>query len=166
MLWHGYYIDALAVRYYDSNPDGSGIGEENFTHDANFSVTAVTGNTGTVLERYQYDPYGRLTVLEPNFTDDGDNTSDISNGTTYPGRRLDGEIGLMHYRARYYHPTMGRFVARDPIEYEGNDYNLYRYVSDCPIGFTNPFGQLEQPWRFIPPEQPQLPAAKSLLVCY
>jgi len=87
IVWHPYYIDALAVRNYNSKPDGSGIEEENFTHDTNFSVTAVTGNTGTVLERYQYDPYARLTVLEPNFTDDSRPVT-LSIGQSFHGKKV------------------------------------------------------------------------------
>lgn len=59
-LWHPYYIDAPAIRYYDSNTDSAGIVDQYFTHDANFNVTALVDNTGAVVERYEYDPYGML----------------------------------------------------------------------------------------------------------
>ncbi len=42
-LWHPYYIDALAVRYYDSDTDGSGIVDYYYLQDANYNVTAVAG---------------------------------------------------------------------------------------------------------------------------
>ena len=40
-LWHPYYIDALAVRWYDADTDGSGIADYYYQQDANFNVTAV-----------------------------------------------------------------------------------------------------------------------------
>ena len=36
-------------------------------------------------------------------------------GYGYTGRQLDPETGLMHYRARAYHPTLKQFTRRDPI---------------------------------------------------
>jgi protein associated with RNAse G/E len=50
-VWHPYYIDALAVRYYDADTDGSSV-DHYYTHEANFNVTAVTEDDGDVLERY------------------------------------------------------------------------------------------------------------------
>lgn len=56
MVWHPYYIDALAVRWYDAETDGNEV-EHYYLQDANFNVTAVVNWVGTVLERYQYSPY-------------------------------------------------------------------------------------------------------------
>jgi hypothetical protein len=41
--------------------------------------------------------------------------------------------------ARNYHPTMGRWVSRDPIEYRGG-MSFYQYVYDNPIYFLDPYG--------------------------
>jgi hypothetical protein len=37
----------------------------------------------------------------------------------------------------YYSPEVGRFISRDPIEYEAEDINLYRYVYNSPIQYTD-----------------------------
>ncbi len=37
-------------------------------------------------------------------------------------------------------PTLGRWVQNDPIEYEADDPNLYRFVSNNPPNFTDPSG--------------------------
>ncbi|MFG0262106.1 MAG: RHS repeat-associated core domain-containing protein [Novipirellula sp. JB048] len=88
-----------------------------------YSVTALTDTTGSIVERYAYDAYGKLTVT------DGAGTSvsgsAYGNRYTYTGREWDGELGLYHYRARMYSPDSGRFVSRDPIGYEGG-ISLYR----------------------------------------
>src|ERR1700675_5029454 len=52
---------------------------------------------------------------------------------------LLGNWSASYYRARYYDPTTGRFLAEDPIQFEGGA-NFYRYVYNSPTGFTDPLG--------------------------
>ncbi|MGD9714004.1 MAG: RHS repeat domain-containing protein, partial [Thermomicrobiales bacterium] len=105
---------------------------------ANYHVHAVTNASGTVLERYHYDPYGRLTVLDPDFTPDADNTSDIDNPYTFTGRRFDGESGLYYFRNRTFDQTTARFLSRDPIGMKGDGPSLY--VAAFVIDRTDPRG--------------------------
>jgi hypothetical protein len=46
----------------------------------------------------------------------------------------------MYYRARYYDPGVGRFISEDPIGFDGGDTNLYRYVGNSPLNYTDPSG--------------------------
>jgi RHS repeat-associated protein len=57
----------------------------------------------------------------------------------YTGRRFDNESGLYYYRARYYWPTIGRFLQTDPIGY-ADGINWYTYVGNNPLVFIDPFG--------------------------
>src|SRR5208283_5756072 len=43
----------------------------------------------------------------------------ITQPFTYAGREYDPESGLYYYRARYYDPTEGRFISKDPIGFKG-----------------------------------------------
>ena len=43
-------------------------------------------------------------------------------------------------RARYYHPTLQRFIGEDPIGFAGGDVNLYAYVWNDPTRFVDPLG--------------------------
>ena len=61
-VWHPEYVDALALRWYDEDVDGSGVLEQYSLHDAQYSVRAVTDDAGSVLERYIYTPYGQCWV--------------------------------------------------------------------------------------------------------
>ena len=141
-VYHPYYIDAIALRYYDANTDGDrddpNEGEHFYLQDANFNVTAVVDDSGTVFERYAYTPYGEVTYLDASF---GTRTSSqIGNEYLYTGRRLDPESGLQLNRYRYYHQQLGRWVSRDPIGYEGSEWSLYEYVqSHVPVSI-DPIG--------------------------
>ena len=133
-IYHPNYVDAVAVRY---NASGDA---HYYLQDANYNVTAVTDDAGTVKERYSYTPYGEVTILDADFSADADNKSDIGNEYLYTGRRVDPETGLQLNRNRFYHATMGRWVNRDPIEYEAGAYNLYEYVSGMPLIALDPEG--------------------------
>lgn len=43
--------------------------------------------------------------------------------------------------ARYYDPSEGRFLSEDQNGFRGGDVNLYRYVYNRPIEFTDPMGE-------------------------
>ncbi|MEM7477703.1 MAG: RHS repeat-associated core domain-containing protein [Planctomycetota bacterium] len=66
--------------------------------------------------------------------------SSVTSPYTYTGRRFDSESGLYYYRARYYDAKLGRFLSRDPIGFEGSQWNLYEYVNCAPLAWTDPFG--------------------------
>ena len=65
----------------------------------------------------------------------------------YMEQRWDKALGLYDYRARSYHPTLGRFLQPDPIVPEpGNPQalNRYAYVYHNPLRYTDPTGHC--PW--------------------
>jgi RHS repeat-associated protein len=57
----------------------------------------------------------------------------------FAGYRYDNETGLYYVRARYYSPTLGRFLQADPIGIAGGR-NLYAYVGNDPINLIDPLG--------------------------
>ncbi len=68
------------------------------------STRLLTNSSGTVVGTYQFDAYGNTT-----------HTGSVTTPMQYAGQYLDVESGLYWMRARYYDPTTGQFVSRDPL---------------------------------------------------
>jgi RHS repeat-associated protein len=95
-----------------------------------YSITAVSDGGGTVVERYAYSAYGKVTIADGTGTQISN--SGISNRYSYTGREWDDGLSLYHYRARMYDAVAGRFVSRDPIGFAGG-LNLYALL-DSTVG--------------------------------
>jgi RHS repeat-associated protein len=72
------------------------------------SVAALTDINGLMVEYYEYDVYGAPTIRDLNGTIL--DTSQFGNPYMFTGREYDTETDLYYYRARYYSPTIGRFL--------------------------------------------------------
>ncbi len=139
-VWGVHYIDSPLCRDRDADDNGTSLEERiYYLTDANMNVTTLVNPSGTVLERYRYDAYGRAEVLEPNHAADGDGISDYDNSILYAGYRHDADTGLYHVRFRMYHPTLGRWCQRDPIGYV-DGLNVYEYVRSQPRRRQDPQG--------------------------
>ncbi|RKZ52001.1 MAG: hypothetical protein DRQ99_32810 [Candidatus Parabeggiatoa sp. nov. 3] len=98
------------------------------------STKALTDETGQVLERFQYSPYGLL------LSGEASTTPFLFNGMY--GVMTDSN-GLYYMRARFYSPEMRRFVNQDILLgriTEGQTLNRYAYVTGQPVSFVDPFG--------------------------
>ena len=70
---------------------------------------------------------------------------ETNNPYAYTGREYDAP-DLYYYRARYYDPTLERFISEDPIGFASGDFNWYRYVMNSPVNLVDPNGEF---WNFI-----------------
>jgi RHS repeat-associated protein len=98
--------------------------------DALGSTVALTNASASIIQQYQYDPYGNVSA-----------TATTTNPYLYTGRESDG-TGLYYYRARYYSSQMGRFISEDPMGFWGGQNNFYAYVAGDPTNYRDPTGLL------------------------
>ena len=90
-VWSARYIDSPLLR--DKNDDQDSLCDDEtiyFLTDANFNVTTLTDTGGDAIERYLYDPYGKVTI----YTGDWSSTrssSSYNNVYLYTGREYDAE---------------------------------------------------------------------------
>ena len=123
-------LDAVQERQGSTlNPilTGLGIDEPYARNDTNGRTYYLADHLGST--RALLDANGNVQQTASGF----------SNPYQYTGREKDTN-GLMHYRARYYHPGMGRFIAEDPIGI-ADGLNTYAYVGGDPLTFTDPTGE-------------------------
>jgi len=73
-----------------------------------------------VVNRYAYTPYGRIVGK----------AESVPQPFQYVGQYgvMAEPNGLDYMRARYYDPSVGRFISEDPLGFDGGDVNLYAYV--------------------------------------
>lgn len=106
----------LAIK--DERPQWNGVYRTGF--DGNGNLTVLISTAGNAMAAaYEYDAYGN--PLRANGPYAGENPFRFST------KFCDTEIGLVNFGFRYYAPSLGRFVNRDPLNERGA-WALYRTV--------------------------------------
>jgi RHS repeat-associated protein len=134
--------------------DGSGAGQADYVYgsrgdlisqqraggvgfylpDAGGSERILTESTGAVTDRYDYDAFGNPVSQ----------TGTTANPYRYGGQQLDAVTGLYCLRARYYSPSTGRFLTRDPFAgliFDPPSLHPYTYAHNDPVNKTDPSGK-------------------------
>ncbi|MDB5801459.1 MAG: hypothetical protein JWL63_2398 [Rhodocyclales bacterium] len=108
-------------------------------NDAAGSPVAATDESGAVLWRESYRPYGDRVKNE---------AAASSNRQFFHGKPLDTDSGLSYFGARYYDPVVGRFMGVDPVGFsEDNFHSFNRYA----YGNNNPYRYRDSDGRFSIP---------------
>ena len=100
--------------------------------DAVNSTVETVDQAGAKIAAFLYEPFGQT----------------IASGSTYPFQftgRIPASASLYYYRARFYSPSMGRFISEDPIGFAGQGTSLYAYVENDPVDSVDPTGLLGVP---------------------
>lgn len=106
------------------------------------SIVAISNNSGQVVEKRLFDPWGNIIVIQ-------DGSGNILSSLTvldrgYTGHEHLQNVGLIHMNGRLYDPKLHRFLQPDNFiqnPYNTQNYNRYSYVLNNPLKYTDPSGE-------------------------
>ena len=106
---------------------GHSLGKCTYFTDGHGNISRLTvrefemNPTGALIEDYEYDAYGnqQKAIYYP-----------IGSPFQYCGEYYDEETGMTYLRARYYDPSIGRFISEDPVK---DGMNWYVYCANDPV---------------------------------
>ncbi len=110
-----------------------------YFQDGSGSTSHLTDNQVQVIEWYLYDLQGAPSL----FNADGNELSASAFNVRhlFTGQQWYSDIGLYDLRNRFYSPDIGRFLQPDPVEFDGDPTNLYRYCGNNPVTRSDPNGE-------------------------
>jgi len=117
--WMG-LVSAETINYYH--------------HDILGTPLVVTDESGDVVWWANYYPYGSK----------HDGNSSDTKPQRFTGKEFDEELGLYYFGARYYNPTIARFISVDPdkgAEKYPQSWNRYSYCDNNPMVNVDPTGR-------------------------
>ncbi|MGA9207750.1 MAG: RHS repeat-associated core domain-containing protein, partial [Terriglobales bacterium] len=104
-----------------------------YGYDGHGNVRFLTNTSGTVGNTYRFDAFGNQIA----------STGTTPNSFLYSGEQFDTNVSSYQMRARWYRPTVGRFITRDPVEGKRCcrlSWNPYIYVKQNPVNAADPTG--------------------------
>lgn len=148
---YGNYIDEVIAKI------GNGVPVYYLSDHLYSPAVLCYSVTGAVLERYEYDAYGKPVIYAADYTTR--TASSYKNPYLFTGRNVDfldgGNLKLQYNRNRYYDYDIGRWLTKDPLgvvpnamkpnkfkvknEYQ-DGMNLYQYVACNPINHKDSLG--------------------------
>jgi len=115
-----------------------------FHHDNLGSTRLMTDGAGKIVMDQDYQPFGGDLARK----DQVEVYNEIGVEYKYTGQKEVVSIGLYYYGARYYDPSIGRFITEDSYPGEianPQSQNLYLYVVNNPLRYIDPTGNVDLP---------------------
>jgi RHS repeat-associated protein len=104
-----------------------------YSYDGNGNLMAVvTAADESIAAQYEYGPFGEL------FHSTGPMAK--ANSFRFSTKYQDDETDFLYYGFRYYNPSTGRWLTRDPIE-ENGGLNVYGFVGNTPQNYIDRDGR-------------------------
>ena len=157
------YLNDVATRLpvvlNENGPDGNidyafglsllseDVGGKGFYYqrDGLGSVVTVTNEAGAHQANYNYDPWGQ--DIRPTVPPIGLDALGTENKLKFTGEALDPQTNLYFLRARYYDPTVARFISKDPLPGAARNplsRNRFAYARNNPLQYTDRSGRAAQ----------------------
>jgi len=105
-----------------------------YTYDANGNVSELLAADCSLAAHYEYSPFGETIVATGPLASE--------NKFRFSTKFTDDETTLLYYGYRYYSPSLGRWLSRDPIGELGG-HNLYAILKNGPIDKQDAIGLLD-----------------------
>jgi RHS repeat-associated protein len=140
--------DVLAM---DVTADGVSAGlapstnSYHFIKDGLSTTFDIVNSQGNLVQHYNYSAFGNILKISDAANLDVTANPIIKTPFTFTGREFDSESGLYYFRARYYFPSIGRFLQKDG--YAGSigsplSFNRYAFNMNDPINRIDPSGNV------------------------
>ena len=141
------HSDGTIIRYIYENNNiiGFKLKKNNETKrylymkDMLSNIIGIINEEGTIVTRYSYTAYGKVTIKEYSEEQIGE-----INPIRYKGYYYDSETLMYYLMTRYYDPELCRFISPDDVSYLDpstiNGLNLYCYCYNNPISYADPSG--------------------------
>ena len=124
------YIRGNDLVYADK---GENTEKTYYVTDMHGNVVQLLDESGNVTKTYEYDSFGN--EVKPEKKDE--------NPYRYCGEYYDKETKEVYLRARYYEPSVGRFITRDTYTGESDEplsLHLYTYCENDGVNAWDPSG--------------------------
>ena len=126
------YIRGNDLVYADK---GENTEKTYYVTDMHGNVVQLLDESGNVTKTYEYDSFGN--EVKPEKKDE--------NPYRYCGEYYDKETEEVYLRARYYEPSVGRFITRDTYTGESDEplsLHLYTYCENDGVNMVDPSGHM------------------------
>ena len=147
---HSDNVDEAVMMNRPDNPYRNAkfpVQEFYYHRDRLGNITEITDFEGTVVQRYVYDAFGKVSI----FDKDGNaitpsSANYLKSPYAFTGQEYDHETGMFLHGVRFYDPDSGRFISEEPLGLDGP--NLYWYTLNNPINYVDPTGLATQEYGF------------------
>ena len=129
---HYLYLQDRLVGTRETDHASGAVAHRYLHTDALGSPVAVTDAQRRLVERTEYEPYGRASNRAS------------KDGPAYTGHVEDAATGLLHAQQRYYDARIPRFLSVDPVTADAGDqrhFNRYAYAYANPYRFVDADGR-------------------------